>query len=128
MVSFDIKALFTNVPIEEALAAIHHRLQEDESLEDRTALSADQVSHLLELCLKNNYFVYDGQYYKQKEGAAMGSPVSPIVANIYMKMFEDLALQRTQVPRIWKRYVDDTFCVMEEQNTSVFLDHLNSLR
>ena len=58
----------------------------------------------------------------------MGSPVSPIVANIYMEMFEDLALQRTQVPRIWKRYVDDTFCVMEEQNTSVFLDHLNSLR
>ena len=126
--SFDIKALFTNVPIEEALTVIHHRLQEDESLEDRTALSADQVSHLLELCLKNNYFVYDGQYYKQKEGAAMGSPVSPIVANIYMEMFEDLALQRTQVPRIWKRYVDDTFCVMEEQNTSVFLDHLNSLR
>ena len=41
------------------------------------------------------------------------------------EMFEELALRMTPVLRIWKRYVDDTFCVMED--TQTFLDHLNSL-
>ena len=58
----------------------------------------------------------------------MGSPVSPVVANIYMEMFEDLALKTKLAPRIWKRYVDDTFCTIEEANTRPFLDHLSDLR
>ena len=85
MVSFDIKSLFTNVPVDETLSVIHQLLSEDDLLNVRTTLSDDQVTHLLELCLKNNYFVYQVQYYKQKDGAAMGSPVSPVVANIYMQ-------------------------------------------
>ena len=64
----------------------------------------------------------------QVDGVAMGFPVSPVVANIYMEMFEDLALRTaSQAPRVWKRYVDDTFCVMERVHVSSFLDHLNSL-
>ena len=44
----------------------------------------------------------------------MGSPVSPVVANIYMEMFEDLALtSASNRPRVWKRYVDDIYCIME---------------
>lgn len=33
----------------------------------------------------------------------------------------------TWAPRIWKRYVDDTFGVIKEEHTRTFLDHLNSL-
>ena len=43
---------------------------------DRTILSADRITELLELCLKSTYFGYQGVFYKQLEGAAMGSPVS----------------------------------------------------
>ena len=46
----------------------------------------------------------------------MGSPVSPVIANIYMEMFEGLALATNLAPGVWKRYVDDTFCVIEEVN------------
>ena len=66
------------------------------------ALSADQITHLLDLCLRTTSFVYKGEYYQQEDGAAMGSPVSPVVANVYMEMFEDLALKTEEVPRIWK--------------------------
>ena len=125
--SFDIKSLFTNVPIEEALEAIWEKLTNDESIEERTALSVDQVSHLLDLCLRTTYFVYKGEYYQEKDGAAMGSPVSPVVANIYMEMFEGLALKTKLARRIWKRYVDNTFCVIEKVNAGLFLDYLNSL-
>ena len=129
MVSFDIKSLFTNVPIDEALEVLHRLLLDDESLKDRTELTAEQVIHLLDLCLRTTYmyFMYRGEYYQQKDRAAMGSPVSPVVANIYMEMFEELALRMTPAPRIWKRYVDDTFCVMEKEDTQTFLDQLNSL-
>ena len=58
----------------------------------------------------------------------MGSPVSPVVANIYMEMFEGLTLTTNLPPRIWKRHVDDTFCVIEEVNAGPFLHYLNSLR
>ena len=61
----------------------------------------------------------------------MGSPVSAVVANLYMEYFEDLALSQAPddcVPRIWKRYVDDTFCILKKDAVQEHLSHLNSLR
>ena len=53
---------------------------------------------LLEFCLKNTYFSFQGQFYEQVEGAAMGSPVSPIVANLYMEYLEQIALSTAPHP------------------------------
>ena len=98
----------------EALEVICLKLSEDETLMDRTSLSAELITHLLEVCLKTTYFSFRGEYYQQEDGAAMGSPVSPVVANIYMEMFDEMALKSAQYsPRVWKRYVDDIFCIME---------------
>ena len=49
-------------------------------------------------CLVNTYFLFDGQFFEQTKGAAMGSPVSPIVANIYMEAFEDRAINTALHP------------------------------
>ena len=54
----------------------------DQSLEERSIFSPKQITKLVEVCLKTTYFVYNSEYFEQLEGAAMGSPVSPIVANI----------------------------------------------
>ena len=53
---------------------------------------------LLEFCLKNTYFSFQGQFYAQVEGAAMGSPVSPIVVNLYMEYLEQKALSTAPHP------------------------------
>ena len=129
LVSFNVKSLFTNVPVDKALEVIQAKLLDDETLVERTGIPPHHVTHLLELCLRSTYFVFHGTYYQQQEGAAMGSSISPVVANICMKMFEELALRTaTTCLRIWKRYVDDTFCVMERTHVHTFLEHLNSLR
>ena len=40
-------------------------------------------------CLHNTYFSFQKKFYEQGEGAPMGSPVGPIVANLYMEHFEE---------------------------------------
>ena len=67
-------------------------------LEERTALSPDDIICLLNKCLKCTYFVYKGEYNLQIHGAAMGSPVSPIVCNLYMEHLEQIALARAKDP------------------------------
>ena len=56
----------------------------------------------------------------------MGSPLSPVLANIYMEYFEVMALGSTSLkPSMWLRYVDDTFILWPHQ---ILLDHVNSIR
>ena len=58
----------------------------------------------------------------------MGSPISPIVANIFMEDFENRALATSScTPKIWKRFVDDAFTVIRKDQKEVFLDHLDSI-
>ena len=91
LVSFDVELLFTNVPIGKALEVVNKKLTEDDTLSDRTTLLPNQVTSLLEICLRTTYFIYQGQCFEQTDGAAMGSPVSPVVANIFMEHVEEEA-------------------------------------
>ena len=59
----------------------------------------------------------------------MGSPVSAVVDNLYMEFFEKLALETAPTrPSLWKRYVDDTFCILQKGSTEELLLHLNRVR
>ncbi|KAL9978901.1 hypothetical protein ACROYT_G016485 [Oculina patagonica] len=56
----------------------------------------------------------------------MGSPVSAVIANLYMESFEEQAIASSSYkPKIWKRYVDDTFTILDRENVDSFLQHLN---
>ena len=86
--SYDAKALFTSVQVDPAINIVKQRLTEDPSLPQRTQMSIPQIVTLLEFCLKNTYFLFQGKYYEQVHGAAMGSPISPIKANLFMEEFK----------------------------------------
>ncbi len=127
MVSFDVSSLFTNVPIDEAVSVIRDKLQNDESLDERTCPSPECITELLEVCLRSTYFRYNGNCYAQVDGAAMGSRVSAVVANLYMDFFEEEDLNSAPVkPVLWKRYVDDTFCIVKKGSEKHLLYHLES--
>ena len=87
MVSYGVMAFFTSVPIQPALEVIEKLLKEDTGLQNRTSMSTKHIMDLLEFCLRSTYFTYRGKFYEQVEGAAMGSPISPIVANLYYGEF-----------------------------------------
>ena len=128
IISYDVKALFTSVPIQPVLNIIKNRLENDQQLQQRTSMSVNQITSLLEYCLRSTYFVLQGEYYEQLEGAAMGSPLSPIIANIYMEEFEIRALSTSpNPPTLWKRFVDDTFVVIQTAHKEDFFHHINSL-
>ena len=54
---------------------------------------------LLEFCLKNTYLSFQDQFSEKIEGTAMGSLVSPNVANLYMEYFEEKALRNATLPK-----------------------------
>jgi len=113
--------------VDEAIEVILQKLSEDKTVEDRTALTPEQITQLLELYLRTTYFSFRGEFYRQRDGAAMGSLVSPVVANIHMEMLEEMLLGTSQQPpRIWKRYVDDTFCIMDGRHVNGFHEHISS--
>ena len=71
---------------------------------------------------------FKGRYFEQTQGAAMGAPISPIEANLYMEEFEIRAITTAEhLPRVWKRYVDDIFVFTKTSDKEEFLEHLNSL-
>ena len=96
--SYDVSALFTSVPVDLALNIIKDLLEKDHTLKERTVREVNDIILLLEFCLKNIYFSFQDQFYEQVEGATMGSPVSPIVANLYMEYLEQKALSTAPTP------------------------------
>ena len=87
LVSFDVVSLFTNVPIDEACEIIGDILKDDDTLPGRTQMTSEEIVELTKLCLTSTYFKFQGKFYEQKEGQAMGSPLSPITSNIFMEHF-----------------------------------------
>ena len=126
--SYDVTALFTSVPVPSALEIIKSKLEQDSDLQGRTKMTVDNIIELLEFCLKNTYFLFQDVFYEQTKGAAMGSPVGPIVANIYMEAFENRAISTALHPhRMWKRYIDDTFVIQHQSHKEEFLRHINTV-
>ena len=81
-----------------------------------TILTQNEIKNLLILCTKNVHFTFNNEIYIQNDGVAMGSPLGPILAGIFM-----VELENTLVPKLkqhiknWRRYVDDTFVYVKNE-------------
>ena len=125
MMSFDVESLFTSVPIEPSIEIIKKLLEDDKNLHLRTKMTVNQISCLLDFCLKTTYFTFQGKFFEHVKGAAMGSPISPIVANMFMEDLEIKALSTAPTPpTLWKRFVDDTFIIIQRSHKETFCNTL----
>lgn len=95
LVSFDVFSLYTCIPLNEAMEVINWLTDLD-------------TTKLVEICLTSTFFSFEGEFFEQTCGVAMGSPLSPIVANIFMEDFKSKALASPRLlPKLWKRFVYD---------------------
>ena len=111
LASLDVKALFTNVSVEGAMRAIHTAVG---STDDRQLpLPRRDYLDLVELCLKLKVFTFEGHEYVQQHGLAMGSPLSPAAACLYMETLEEEHFKNIMGPdATWLRYVDDVLVII----------------
>ena len=93
-------------------------------------LTADDIMELLDFVQSTTYFSYNGEIHKQIQGAPMGSPVSVVVSNLFMEDHEEMAITTAppeMKPKIWRRYVDDSFDIIKKDQRDPFTKHLNSI-
>ena len=81
---------------------------------------------LLEGATKDQLFLFNGQLYDQTEGVAMGSPLGPLLANVFMCSIEETLDREGKMLSYYRRYVDDTLTIMPKKTSANnFLETLN---
>jgi hypothetical protein len=114
MVSIDVVSLHTSVPRQES---VRERLERDSTSIDSTILGVDKIMELIDLCLDSTYFQLGDKFYEQRRGLAMGSPLSPVLVDLYMETIKaNIKVQDTGNHfMFWKRYVDDIFAIISRE-------------
>lgn len=126
MASLDVTSLFTNVPSEDVLNFIERKIIADQII---LPIPRDVFMSLLRLCIEGNVFEFSGRYYRQHFGVSMGSPLSPVLAGLFMEYFETELLPTIHPsPALWLRYVDDVFLLWQvEENFEAMFSQVNRL-
>ncbi|XP_021967789.1 uncharacterized protein LOC110862888 [Folsomia candida] len=125
-VSFDVTSLFTMVPIPETIDYIKERLESYPQLAELTKLSVEDIISLLRLCTFASYFHLEEKYYKQNHGTAMGSPLSPVMAEFFLQTLELTLIRSNPHIYFWRRFVDDILCIIRRRRKDQILQMINN--
>ncbi|XP_075170450.1 uncharacterized protein LOC142242807 [Haematobia irritans] len=124
LISFDVVSLFPSIPVNLAIAMIEKKW---DLIKNHTKIPRDIFKELALFCIKDSrYFKYEDKTYEQLKGMPMGSPASPIIADIIMEELLDVSLSKIPKPRIITKYVDDIFAIVKKTDVESTLDALNS--
>ena len=124
--SFDIKSLFTNVPVAETITICADYLFNGVS--NSAGLEKSDFIKLMEFAVSDVEFSFNNIMFRQTDGIAMGSPLGPTLANIFVGFYEEQLFATTDKPPIYLRYVDDTFVAVEDGERRIdFEQRLNNL-
>ncbi|CAF5114095.1 unnamed protein product [Rotaria sp. Silwood1] len=91
--TIDVADLYTMVPQTEGVLALKKML-DHLKLKQVGDLKIETIIRLSRFVMQNNYFSYNGQYYHQIRGGAMGSPLTLTVANCYMFFYEQQIIKQ----------------------------------
>ena len=87
MVFFDVESLFTNIPLEECIdLAVNYISDGNPDIK----LNKSELRILFTTATAQTHFIFNGSFYDQINGVAMGSPLAPVLANLFMGHHEKL--------------------------------------
>jgi hypothetical protein len=129
LISLDVVSLFPSIPPSFALEVVTDVLKSSGApLVDCSILSTTQILEFLQFILFSTSFVFNGNFFKQVCGVPMGSPVSPVIADIVMERIERKALNSlTSQPSFYTRFVDDCFLIVTKTLINLILQTFNSV-
>ena len=129
MASFIVTSIFTHIPLQATVEIISNKSLMISVLFH--GFDKSQFTKLLEIVVQDTRFLFNKDIYKQVDGVSMGSPLGPIMANIFMCFLEEQMLEGCPLayrPLFYRRYVDDTFTLFKSRDDADnFLQHINSL-
>ena len=128
LVSYDVSALFTNVPLEETIQILANKAFNQNWFNETYNLNITQedLVELLQVATKHQLFQFNGSLHEQIDGVAMRSPLGPLMANTFMCSIEEKLESEDKLPSFYKRYVDDTLAAVKDISTATtFLATLN---
>lgn len=123
--SMDVDSLYTNIDIKSGLETVKKILEKNPN----PSRPDEEVLQLLEINLTKNDFLFNGEYYLQIKGTAMGKKFAPAYANIFMADWEGEALAKCpKKPLHYLRYLDDIWGIWcySEEDFEEFMGILNS--
>ena len=123
MISFDVKSSFRSIPLDKTIEIILQHLYNCNKI--TTQITKEVMEKLLWLCTKEGHFAYSNGTYQQNDSMAMGSPVGPVLAGIFMVDFETSIIPTLGRSLLkWKRYADDRFCYVQIGTVNDILNKL----
>ena len=128
-VSFDVKSLFTNIPLKKVIKIILKRVYDDKQISSN--LKPRTLKKLLKDCCTKTPFSFNGALYHQIDGVSIGSPLGPTLANILMTELEDDIIRpliTSDKLKFYVRYVNDTLILAKPEDIPLILEKLNSFR
>ncbi|CAJ0950769.1 unnamed protein product [Ranitomeya imitator] len=129
LVTWDVSSLYMSITHEKGILAVDRLLNEAGTHIKIRRFCTD----LLNLVLRENYFMFEDTFFIQQQGTAMGSHVAPPYAIAYMSSFEQDFVYTHPLfqthSRLWRRYIDDIFCIWDGPIDSLisFDQHLNNV-
>ena len=96
--SINVVGLFPSIPIDITTTFLKDWLEE---LKIETN-KINELLNLTKLCMSQNVFQFQNKFFEQTVGTAMGNPISPFLAEIFMSRFEiDIKNNNNNFPKIW---------------------------
>ena len=125
IITIDVVDMYNSIPHADGVAACKDALQKHSSFTKR---QIDLILELISLVLTNNCFSFQGKFYRQIRGTAMGSPFAPAYANIFMNhLWHQKIVPVLPLPLWLKRFLDDIIAIyLSSVDTDELLRILNS--
>ena len=126
LVSFDVKSLFTNVPLNKTIQVILDRVYNKKQIS--TTLKKRTLKKLIRDTCSKTAFLSGGTMYEQKDGVSMGASMGPVLANIIMTELERVVVDRliqSGCIKFYARYVDDTLLLVKPEDVDSILGEFN---
>lgn len=131
MATLDVVSLYPSIPLEEGIKTVLDFISTDIIFHDLAIPSA--LEPALRLVLQHNYVEFDGKYYHQVTGTAMGTPVAVCFASLFVaareaELFDRWRIDQRPLPTYYRRFIDDIIIIWDRHDgVQEFLEDVQHL-